>query len=87
LPNCFEDSRMQFPYSHYLSILEFAQTFKKSGRQLLAAFQESFVEIREMGQPIGRKQLELKRVQCMHSLSSKEFLKFKAFGVKVAKKL
>jgi hypothetical protein len=45
------------------------------------------VEIREMGQPIGRKQLELKRVHCMHSLSSKEFFKFKAFGVEEAKKL
>jgi hypothetical protein len=41
----------------------------KSGRQPLTAFRNSFVKIVEMGQPMGRKGLKLKREYIVHVLS------------------
>jgi hypothetical protein len=56
------------------------RTLFKNGRQLLAAFQMCYAQIREKYEPppppIGRKRLKLETEYCMHSLSSKEFCKF-----------
>jgi hypothetical protein len=40
--------------------------FLENGRQLLAAFQKSFVKIRETGKPIGRKRLKFRREDVVH---------------------
>jgi hypothetical protein len=59
LPNSFEDSRVQFPSSYWLvNFSNLHRRIWKSGKPPLAAFQKSFVKIREMYQPVGRKRLK-----------------------------
>jgi hypothetical protein len=52
--------------------LGFTQNSSESGLKPLASFQEGFVKVWEMFQPLGKEGLKFKREQCMHSLFSEE---------------
>jgi hypothetical protein len=55
-PKPFEDRNVQFPSSYMLiDFSDLHRTLLKCGRKQLAAFQKSFMKIREMWRPLGTK--------------------------------
>ncbi len=59
LQNSFEDRRVLLPSSYWLiKFSNLHRTLLMGGRQLLVAFQNSFVKIREVYEPIGRQRFK-----------------------------